>query len=199
MRKRSRKVALAIVGAASFAALAGCREDQVDAQAFPDLQSCKAASNNSGLFSVQECETAFADAQQLNVETAPRYDSKATCEQEHGEGNCESEAQAMGNEGGGMGSIFLPLMAGYLIGNMMGGRTGMAAAQPLYKTANGKFTNAAGTAAYSSNSGKAKLNSSLFKKPQTTLGKAPMTKATLSSRGGFGSTGGSSYRSSLGG
>ena len=47
MRKRSRAVALTILGAASFA-IAGCREEQVDAQAFPDLASCQAAAAQGG-------------------------------------------------------------------------------------------------------------------------------------------------------
>ncbi len=187
MRSRSRTVALCILGASAFA-LAGCREEQVDAQAFPDLASCKAASNAQGLIPAGECEAAFAEAQQLHVEAAPRYDSQAVCEEEHGAGNCGSEQQVANT---GSGSIFMPLIAGYLIGNMLGGRGGMVGSQPLYRTSDGKFTNAGGTAAYSSNTGKAKLGSSLFQRPASTIGKAPMTKATLSSRGGFGGTGSS--------
>ncbi len=178
--------AIALAVAASFA-LAGCKEEQVDAQAFPDLASCKAAAQSQGLVTNAECEDAFLEAQELHVESAPRYDSLQLCEQEHGEGACGNEQQVAGT---GSGSIFMPLMMGYLIGNMMGGRGGYAAAQPLYRTANGSYTNAAGTAAYSGNSGRAKLNESQFRKPPTTMGKAPLTHATLASRGGFGSSGG---------
>ncbi|KAA2316269.1 DUF1190 domain-containing protein [Pseudooceanicola sediminis] len=187
MRPRSRTVALSILGASAFA-LAGCREEQVDAQAFPDLASCKAASQADGLIPAGACETAFSEAEQLHVEAAPRYDSIAVCEEQHGQGACGSERQV---SEGGSGSIFMPLMAGYLVGSMLSGRSGMVGAQPLYRTSDGRYTNAGGTAAYSSNSGKAKLRSSLFQRPTSTIGKAPMTKATLSSRGGFGSTGSS--------
>ncbi|MGR3481427.1 DUF1190 domain-containing protein [Salipiger marinus] len=184
MRKRSRTVALAIVGAASFA-LAGCREEQVDAQAFPDLESCREASTTGGLFSVEDCNTAFAEAEELHVETAPRYDSLQVCEEQHGEGACGSEAQATS---GGSGGIFMPLLAGYLLGNMLGGR-GMGA-QPMYRSADGRFTNANG-AAFSSNTGRAKMGSGIFARPAATVGKPPMTRTTAASRGGFGSTGGS--------
>ncbi|WP_283179785.1 DUF1190 domain-containing protein [Gemmobacter sp. 24YEA27] len=187
-RKRSRHVALAILGAASFA-LAACTEDEVDAQAFPDLKSCKEAASLGGMFSGADCDAAFAEAEVLHVETAPRYDSLQTCEAEHGAGACGNEQQV---QSGGSGSIFMPLMMGYLIGNMLGGQRGVAAAQPLYKTADGKFANAAGTSAYSSNSGKAKLPASQFTRPPTTVGKPPMTKATAQSRGGFGASSGSS-------
>ncbi|WP_146589849.1 DUF1190 domain-containing protein [Puniceibacterium confluentis] len=187
MRKRSRTVALSILGATAFA-LAGCREEQVDAQAFPDIESCKAASSQGGLFSVQECDAAFAEAQTLHVESAPRYDSVAVCEEQHGEGACGSEDQVAG---GGSGSIFMPLLAGYLIGNMLGGRGGLAGAQPLYRNASGGYTDAARSSSYSSNSGKAKLGASKFSKPPATVGKAPMSRATAMSRGGFGSSGSS--------
>ena len=185
MTKRSRTAALAIVGAASFA-LAGCREEPVEAQAFPDLESCRSAVGPTSLFSEQDCTDAFAEAETLHAETAPRYDSLAVCEEQYGEGNCGSEAQATS---GGSGSIFMPLLAGYLMGNMMSGRSGMAAAQPLYKTSDGRFTNAARSSTFSGNSGSTKMSTSQFVRPASTVGKAPMTRATATSRGGFGSTG----------
>ncbi|MDR5652772.1 DUF1190 domain-containing protein [Ruixingdingia sedimenti] len=184
MKKRSSHVALAILGAAAFT-LAGCVEEKVEAEAFPDLTSCKAAANQGGLFSPAECDTAFAEAQALHVESAPRYDSQQVCEEIHGPGNCGSEQQAVS---GGSGSIFMPMMMGYLIGSMLGNARGAAAAQPLYKTADGRYSNAAGTGTYASNNGKGKLSAAEFQKPAATVGKAPMTKATAQSRGGFGAS-----------
>ena len=181
MTKRSSRVAIAIVGAAAFT-LAGCREEQVEAAAFPDLQTCRDEATRGGVFSVEDCETSFAEAETLHVESAPRYDSLQVCEEQHGEGACGSEAEAVPGGGGG---IFMPLLAGYLIGNMLGGR-GMAAAQPLYKTPDGRYTNAARTSAFSTNRGAARLNTSQFTRPATTVGQTPMTRATAVSRGGFG-------------
>ncbi|KIN71970.1 DUF1190 domain-containing protein [Sulfitobacter guttiformis] len=186
MIKRSNRVAIAILGATAFT-LAGCREEQVDAAAFPDLQSCLVDASRGGIFTAQDCETSFAEAQTLHVEAAPRYDSLAVCEEQHGEGACGSEAAATQ---GGSGGIFMPLLAGYLIGNMLGGRTGMSSAQPLYKTSGGRFTDAARSSTFSTNSGSAKLNTSQFTRPAATVGKTPMTRATASSRGGFGGSGG---------
>lgn len=185
MKKRSSRVALCILGATAFA-LAGCREEELQAAAFPDLQSCKAqAAGDSAALS--DCETAFAAAQQIHVESAPRYDSLAVCEEQHGAGACGTEAQATGGGGGG---IFLPLLAGYMIGKAMsGGMGGQAAAQPLYKSAKGGFTNATGSSSYSSNAGRASLGAQHFQRPPTTIGKAPMTAATAAARGGFGSSG----------
>lgn len=184
MTKRSNRVAIAIVGATAFA-LAGCRDEQVDAAAFPDLQTCLDQAPSGGVFTAEDCRASFAQAETLHVEAAPRYDSIAVCEEQHGEGACGSEAEATQS---GSGSIFMPLLAGYLIGNMMSNRAGMAAAQPLYKTSDGRFTNAARSSVYSSNTGSAKLSTSQFTRPATTVGKTPMTRATAASRGGFGST-----------
>ena len=186
MTKRSNRVAIMIVGATAFA-LAGCREEQVDAAAFPDLQSCVDEASRGGMFTAQDCETSFSQAEALHVEAAPRYDSIAVCEEQHGEGACGTEASATQ---GGSGSIFMPLLAGYLIGNMLGGKSGMAASQPLYK-------NAERTSTFSSNQGAAKLNTSQFVRPTSTVGKTPMTRATAASRGGFGKAGGT--RSGFGG
>ncbi|GAA3864540.1 DUF1190 domain-containing protein [Celeribacter arenosi] len=184
MTKRSNRVAIAILGAAAFT-LAGCREEQVDAQAFPDLKSCNDAVTETGVFSAQDCAMAFEEAETLHIEAAPRYESLAVCEEQHGEGACGAEASEMQ---GGSGGIFMPLMAGYLIGNMMRGTAGMAASQPLYKTPDGKFTNAKGTSSFSSNRGAAKLGTSQFTRPTSTVGKAPMNRATAASRGGFGAS-----------
>lgn len=201
MRKRSSKVAISIVGATAFA-LAGCQEEQVEAQAFPDLASCQSAATEGGIFSgdagdqfsAADCEAAVEEAQTLHVESAPRYDSVEVCEEQHGEGACGSEAEAAN---GGSGSIFMPLLAGYLIGNMLGGRSGLAGSQPLYKTADGRFSNATGASTYSANSGRTQLNASSFTRPQATVGRAPMTQASVASRGGFGKTGG--FRGGFGG
>lgn len=187
-RKRSRVVALSILGATAFA-LAGCREETVDAEAFPDLAACKSAAEQGGGFSGLDCEIAFNEAEALHAEAAPRYDSQQVCEEQHGVGNCGTEAQATGSGGG---SIFMPLIAGYLIGNMLGGaRAGAAPSQPLYRTPDGRYTNAAGTAAYSSNTGRGQIAASQFARPAATAGQPPMTRATAAARGGFGSSAGS--------
>ena len=193
MIKRSNRVAIAIVGATAFT-LAGCREEQVDAAAYPNLQSCLDDAARGGIFTAQDCETSFAQAQTLHVEAAPRYDALEVCEEQHGEGACGTEATATQ---GGSGSVFMPLLAGYLIGNMLGGRAGMSAAQPLYKSSDGRFTNASRSSTFSSNTGSAKLNTSQFTRPAATVGKTPMTRATASSRGGFGASG--SGRTGFGG
>lgn len=185
MMKRSNRVAIAIVGVAAFT-LAGCREDVVDASAYPDVQSCVNDALSGSKFTAEDCEMSFAQAQTLHVEAAPRYAALDLCEEQHGVGACSTEAAATQ---GGSGGVFMPLMTGYLIGSMLGNRAGMAAAQPLYRTPDGRFTNAARSTSFSTNAGSTRLNTSQFTRPAATAGQTPMTRATVASRGGFGAAG----------
>ena len=60
MMKRSRKVAITILGAAAFT-LAGCQEEQVDAAAFPDLQSCTNAAQAFDLLHADGADIIISD------------------------------------------------------------------------------------------------------------------------------------------
>lgn len=185
MRKRSRTVALAIMGSAAFG-LAGCKDEQTDARAFPDEASCLASVEQGNLFyTAEDCRTAFAQAAQDHLETAPRYDSLQVCEEQHGAGNCGSDP-AQQAQGGGAGSIFMPLMMGYILGSLMGGGRGVNS-QPLMRTGDGRFATPGGTS-LATNSGAGRMQTGAFSKAPTTLGQPPMTRAQVAQRGGFGQT-----------
>ena len=96
--KRSRHVALTLLGAAAFG-LAACQEEATEAASFADLDSCMAAASDGGWFTEADCKTTFAEAQVLHEETAPRYESRELCEEEHGVGNCGGDTVA--GSGGG--------------------------------------------------------------------------------------------------
>ncbi|WP_128253145.1 DUF1190 domain-containing protein [Falsirhodobacter deserti] len=188
MRKRSATVALTLMGAAFV--LSGCKEDQTEAASFPDLASCRAQADQGSLaFTAEDCEAAFAQAQADHQETAPRYDALAVCEEQHGAGNCEQQAQ----QGGGFS--FMPLLAGMMIGQMLSGGRGFMS-QPLVNTANGRYATPGG-AQVASNSGRGAMNTAAFNKAPTTAGRPPMTQADVMRRGGFGASG--AARSSFGG
>lgn len=184
--KRSSHVALAIVGAAAFA-LAGCQESQTEAAAFPDIASCKAASKADGWFTPADCDAAFAEAQVLHEETAPRYESRELCEQEHGPEACQSASGGSGGSG-----IFMPLLMGYMIGQAMGG--GRPIAQPVMSRSGGGFVTPGGNGFGRMGSGA--VPASTFDKAPVTKGQPAMTKATVSDRGGFGN---SAAKRSIGG
>ncbi len=183
-QKRSRSAALFILGAAAFA-LAGCQEEKTEAAAFPDQASCLAAASPGGWFTEKDCNDAFAEAQALHDETAPRYESREVCEGEHGVGACGADSVSGGGSGGG---IFMPLLVGYMMGQALGG--GRVMSQPVVKTSGGGFsTPNGGTRIGSLNSG-GQIAATAFQKAAVTKGQPPMTRAAVAQRGGFGNAGG---------
>ena len=177
-RKRSRAApAVMLAGAVGLSA---CQDDRVDTAVFPTEERCVAAAQEGDVwFSEADCAEGAEAARAEHERTAPRYDDKALCEEQHG-GECYAEERP----GGGGGSIFLPLIAGYMLGNLMSGR----GAQPLYRTPGGGFSNAAGSATFGSNLGRAKVSPAGFRAAPATAGAAPLTRAAVASRGGFGAS-----------
>lgn len=101
---------------------------------YQNADDCSAANPGKSA----ECTTAFNNAQKEAVRTAPKYATREDCVAEFGEGQCqqtpaqagvapENQAQAQSS-----GSFWMPLMAGYMMGRMMGG--GMGAQQPLFSS-----------------------------------------------------------------
>lgn len=195
-RLRSRRVALALAGA-TMMTLAACEDKKVDAEAFPDLESCLAAAQKDSLFfTAADCRTAFSDAKKNWEETAPRYESKALCEQQHGVGNCGGDPAASQPQGSadpaaaqqqGSGFSFMPLFMGYMLGSMLG-RGGGIFSQPMIRNGAGGFTTPNGNQSFATNRGTGKVAPATFNRAPATVGKPPMSAAQVSQRGGFGSS-----------
>lgn len=193
-RKRSRHVALLLAGAAVLT-LAACEDDKVDAQAFPDLDSCIAAAQKDGLwFTEEDCRTQFAAAEKTHLETAPRYESQELCEQQHGEGACGADPAAQQQQGGG-GFSFMPLLVGYMMGSMLS-RGGGVFSQPMVRTPTG-YSTPSGNQTFASNTGAGRVSATTFNRAPTTLGQPPMSRAQVAQRGGFGA--GATARTPTGG
>lgn len=197
-RKRSRRVGLVLAGTAVLA-LAACEDDKVDAQAFPDLQSCISAAQKDGLWFTQEdCRAQFAAAEQTHMETAPRYESRELCEQEHGVGACGADPAAgdpaVQQQGGG-GFSFMPLLVGYMMGSMLS-RGGGIFSQPMVRTPGG-YSTPSGNQSFASNSGGGRVPATAFNRAPTTIGQPPMSRAQVAQRGGFGA--GATARTATGG
>ncbi|SFG70620.1 Uncharacterized conserved protein YgiB, involved in bioifilm formation, UPF0441/DUF1190 family [Palleronia marisminoris] len=191
-RKRARATRLVLLGSAAFG-LAACQEEQVEATVFPSVEECRALADlPENDFTAEECAQGFDEAQAIHAESAPRYEDQALCEEQHG-GECVAEQSAGG------GSIFLPLLAGYMIGNMLGGR-GMAA-QPLYRTGGGRYATPSGGTSVSGLRGTTQVRPASFAASPSTRTAAPLTRSTVNSRGGFGAsrTGGGFGSRSFGG
>ena len=134
--------------------LAGCEKSDETVSLYQNADDCSAANPGKSA----ECTTAFNNALKEAERTAPKYATREDCIAEFGEGQCqqapaqagmaptgEGQAQAQNQSSG---SFWMPLMAGYMMGRMMGG--GMGAQQPLFSSKNpaspayGKYTDAGG-------------------------------------------------------
>lgn len=110
--KRSRQVSLVLMGsAAALVTLSGC-----------DVQPDPALADNGGTFTSmaecvavydqQTCQSAQQLAQKEHFQNAPKFSSYEQCVQQFGPGGC-----ANGSSYGGGSNVFLPLMAGYMLGS----------------------------------------------------------------------------------
>jgi uncharacterized protein YgiB involved in biofilm formation len=100
-RRRSVYVGFSVLSL-SAATLTGCdRPDQP--KVYSSVADCRA--DHPG----QACDDAWQASVGEHDRTSPRFSQKAQCEAQYGVGHCESR------EGG----IFMPLMAGFVLGQMM--------------------------------------------------------------------------------
>ncbi len=164
--KRSRSVKLVAMGT-GLLLVAGCDEPKVDTALFESVKQCTSLG-----FSQQECEANYRNAQQMHVDVAPKYASRADCEADFGAEKCETAPQR--TQSGG--SVFMPLMAGYMMGSLLGGG---ASAQPLYRSSadSTSFRNA-DNKKVGSTIGRTQVAQSATQ--------APAVKTSTVSRGGFG-------------
>ena len=166
-------VPVILMMSASLLTLTACKEPKVDASIYESLDQCK----RDPLNTPDNCEVSFKEAQNQHAAVAPKYSSKVDCQADFGVGKCQTAPYKMSNGS----SVFMPLMMGYMMGSMMGGRGSMMS-QPLYRSA--QSPNSFRTAEnrnVGSKTGSTKVASSATSRPTF--------KKTTRSRGGFGSSG----------
>ena len=164
--------------------LAGCEKSDETVSLYQNADDCSAA--NPG--KAAECTTAYTNAVKEAERTAPKYATREDCVAEFGEAQCtQAPAQAgMAAESQSSGSFWMPLMAGYMMGRLMGG-SGFAQ-QPLFTSknaaspANGKFVDASGKSY-----GPATAGGRTMTVPKTAMAPKPAVTNTVT-RGGFGET-----------
>jgi uncharacterized protein YgiB involved in biofilm formation len=116
--KKSKTVRLALLGTAGLT-LAACDDHAPpsDAQFFSSVRECLPIHGEAN------CQAAATAAQQTAAAEAPRYSRKEECEKEFGAGNCETRTSGEGS------GFFMPMLMGYMMGNMLGGGFN----QPVYR------------------------------------------------------------------
>jgi len=181
--------------------LSACEQSAETVSLYTNAEDC--AQKNPA--QSEQCSLAYKNALQEAAKTAPKYATREDCVAEFGEEKCTqaptqtatttqtaSQAQAglaTENQASGQnGSFWMPLMAGYMMGRLMGGGTAAPApaAQPLFSSsnpaspANGKFVDASGK-----NYGPAVAGGRTMAVPPSALAPKPATTNTIT-RGGFG-------------
>ncbi len=118
--------------------LAGCEKSDETVSLYQNADDCSAANPGKSA----ECTTAYNNALKEAERTAPKYATREDCVAEFGEGQCQQapaqagmapENQAQSQQSSG--SFWMPLMAGYMMGRLMGGGAGFAQ-QPLFSSKN---------------------------------------------------------------
>jgi uncharacterized protein YgiB involved in biofilm formation len=169
--KRSKSIGLITMGV-SVIALTACDEPKVDALVFDTLQQCLADQD----LTREQCEANYNAAREQHVAVAPKYTSREACETDFGAEKCEQAPQR--TQSGG--SVFMPLMMGYMMGSMLGNR-GAVAPQPLYRSADDSKTyRTADNQKVGTTTGRTQVASA--------AARAPAVKTSTVSRGGFGAT-----------
>lgn len=144
--KRSKKAALILMVPATTFLFAGCGEEREQAMVFNNPSECSQA----GLNSADACQADYDAAKALHPQVAPKYLSSAECEADFGAGQCETAPQQTTSGG----SVFMPMMMGYMMGQMFNrpqagagnfqqntpaGRSNIPT-QPLYKSRDDRNT-----------------------------------------------------------
>ncbi len=185
-RKTWRSYRLAPVALAISAVfmLSACEQNDETVSLYTNADECSQANPSQS----EQCKTAYNNALKEAEKTAPKYASREECVAEFGEQQC-TQAPAQAGVGqaqaqNSSGSFWMPLMAGYMMGRLMGGSS--APSQPLFTSksasspANGKFVDATGK-----NYGPATAGGRSMTVPKTAMAPKPATTSTIT-RGGFG-------------
>ena len=172
MRKLKTKAGTLAMGV-SLLALTACEEPKVEAAIFENVQQCI----SNGDATPEQCEQNFREAKTQHAAVAPKYASLSDCQSDFGAEKCE-QAPYRTSSGG---SVFMPLMAGYMMGSLLGGGRRMAP-QPLYRQASSPGTfRTADNRSISNKTGRSKVARSATSRPSV--------KTQTRSRGGFGASG----------
>lgn len=168
--KRSRSLKLALMSATALT-LTACDEPPQEVAIFENIEQCE---NEVG-FDRDTCEANFRKAQAEHVRVSPKYAAVEDCEADFGAEQCETAPQQTTSGG----SVFMPLMMGYMMGSMMSGSR--AATQPLYRSKDdpGNFR--------TGDNRKVGGRTGIAKVPAQ-VAKAPTVKTTTVRRNGFGAS-----------
>lgn len=123
--KRSRSVRLTLMGAVTATTVVACDSSPTQPPAFTDVATCV----SSG-YTEAQCRTSYEAAIQEHQEKAPRFTSKDECLKAVDVTDCAETAVRQPD--GSMVNMFVPLMAGYMLANVMQRSGGGYYRGPIY-------------------------------------------------------------------
>ncbi|MBE1237811.1 DUF1190 domain-containing protein [Phaeovibrio sulfidiphilus] len=139
--KRSKSLSLLLMGSVALG-VSACDSQQDDVRVFSSIQDCIA----SDLFSYSECKSFMDEA----LSNTPAFTSQADCEAQFGAGACQAGTQGAPQDGSqvvqGSGSMWMPMLAGFMAGHFLSRGMSMAGSQGLYKGPDAQGPAKAGTA-----------------------------------------------------
>ena len=192
---RKRTIAVTLIalgaGAVTIGMISGSgSKSSLEPRTYRDVANCEAERT----LPTEDCKQTFTQALSAHERSAPAYPSRENCEREFGSGNCVNPSANSGRA-----SMFIPIMAGYLIGQRAAG--GFQAA-PLYRRPGdpqGEFRQSAafpfatppGSSGTSTSGGSSSFRSTTSGSSSTVRPPtgAPGMATTTTSRGGFGASG----------
>ena len=183
-RSRFRKsfVMVSVAMAITFA-VAGCEKADIDMKMYKNVDDCIAQTHKP-----DQCRAARSEAEKVANETAPRYATFSDCEAEFGMEQCRHNPAP--NDGG---SSWMPLMMGYMMGNMAG--SGNSYASPLYQNKSGQIVDNK-FRSYDVKPGQSFKATRSAARPSVESPRTTVSKSSTTTRGGFG---GKSSSGSFGG
>ena len=184
--KRNDKIKAITIGILSVGAFAltGCSDEAQDVSSvtYSNLENClrDVGVPGSGVTEA-DCKMAYNTAIERHKETAPHYEDKKLCEEEHGLNSCE-QTTTNGH------SSFTPFFMGYMMGNMLNSSTNTrhVVSNPIYSTRSGLYSTMNGDLVPKNNGFKTVTKGYSFSKPASTFKSAPLSRTAVASRGGFG-------------
>lgn len=198
--KRSRSLSLLLMGSLLIGAQ-GCSNqpstpDEEVFRAFTSLSEC----TTSGLFTEAECKDFAITA----IKEVPQFTSKEECEASFGSDMCngpvaQNSPAANGTVSGestvqqGSGSMWHPMLMGFMAGRLLSGANVMQGSQPLYKDPNAQantrsFRTAGGETVTPDAKGRVSKPGPLLKQSLQHVAKPAQGRSASSSKGGLGGT-----------
>lgn len=156
--------------------LSACEKSDQKVALYQNADECSKANPSASA----QCAAAFKQAKAEAAKTAPKYANREDCVAEFGGSQCTQGGMSVESQHGG--SMWMPLMAGFMMGRMM---NGSYAQQPLFTSrsanspANGKFVDASGKSYGPATTGRS------INVPKSAMAPKPATSSTVT-RGGFG-------------